>query len=227
MARAWVAVAPTSSRRIILSLILFGIAFGYVEAAVVVYLRQLGEPIRAGAGLPPSTIFPLTTIQQVGPQIRTLRIELGREAATLLMLAAAAWAVATDARRWLAAFSLAFGVWDLAFYGWLRVLIGWPESLRTWDLLFLLPVPWAAPVLAPVIVAGSLTFGGIWALIHTPKRVPVLSRALLIAGTAVLLAAFMWDWRYWLTGGMPRAFPWSLFVVGETLGVAGLVSALL
>ena len=35
-------------KRTFLALILFGIAFGYVEAAVVVYLRTIFVPIRAG-----------------------------------------------------------------------------------------------------------------------------------------------------------------------------------
>lgn len=228
-ARASVAVAPTgkSAQRAILSLTLFGIAFGYLEASVVVYLRQLSEPMRVHAGLPPGSIFPLTTVAQVGPMLRTLEIELGRELATLLMLAAAAWAAAGDWRRWLAGFSLAFGIWDLTFYGWLRVLIGWPASLGTWDLLFLLPVPWAAPVLAPAIVAASLAIGGAIALIRTPARVPALSRMLLLGGMIVLLVSFMWDWRHWVEGGMPREFPWAIFAAGEMLGVGGWILALL
>lgn len=218
-------VADTNSRRVILSLILFGIAFGYLEAAVVVYLRQIGAPVRAAAGLPPQQLFPLTTMEQLRPQMKTVQIELGREAATLLMLAAAAWAATSSPRRWLAAFSLAFGVWDLAFYVWLRVLIGWPDSLGDWDILFLLPVPWAAPVLAPVVVAASLAIGGAVALWRTPKRVPMLSRVLLACGMIVLLASFMWDWRYWLAGGMPRGFPWDIFALGEGLGIGGFALA--
>lgn len=218
--------ARTDNRRIILSLILFGIAFGYLEASVVVYLRQLGEPLRLAAGLKPHTLFPLVTLQQAQPQIKTLEIELGREASTLLMLATAAWAVAGSPRRWLAGFSLAFGVWDLAFYVWLKVLIGWPASLAEWDILFLLPVPWAAPVLAPSIVAASLAVGGAVGLTRTPDRVPWLSRSLLLAGMAILLTAFMWDWRHWLAGGMPREFPWTVFAAGELLGIAGFLTAL-
>jgi hypothetical protein len=146
---------------------------------------------------------------------------LAREAATLIMLAAVAWAVARNLRSWVAASALAFGVWDLAFYFWLRVMIGWPASLGTWDILFLLPVPWEAPVAAPAIVALSLAIGGAIALKRPPEMVPKLAWILLLAGAAVLLVSFMWDWRHWVQGGMPRGFPWTIFALGELIGIAG------
>lgn len=142
------------------------------------------------------------------------------------MLAAVGWAVADNARAWLAAFGLAFGVWDLAFYGWLWVMIGWPGSLHTWDLLFLVPVPWAAPVLAPVIVAASLAAGGCIALARMPRKVPKLAWALMLNGGAILLVSFMWDWRHWIAGGMPREFPWAVFTIGEGLGIAGFITSM-
>ena len=232
MARSWVdPEAAVNARfkplaRILLSLILFGVAFGFVEAAVVVYLRTLAQPIRAGAGLPASDIFPLLNVDAIGPVRRLVGIELAREGATLVMLATVAWAVAGNARAWLAAFGVAFGVWDLTFYAWLWVMIGWPTSLSTWDLLFLLPVPWAAPVLAPVIVAGSVAVGGAIALARLPERVSRFAWTLMLLGAVVLLVSFMWDWRYWVAGGMPRAFPWMIFAAGEILGMAGFVASL-
>ncbi|HEX5431623.1 MAG TPA: hypothetical protein VFW83_06635 [Bryobacteraceae bacterium] len=221
-----------SKTRAILSLILFGIAFGFVEAAVVVYLRDLAQPIRVRAGLPSADLFSLLRADQMGASLRLMRIEVVREGATLVMLAAAAWAAMGNlprpkAHTWLAGFSLAFGVWDLAFYGWLRVMIGWPASPYTWDLLFLLPVPWAGPVLAPVIIALSLAVGGALALAREPLRIPRFAWALLLGGAAVVLIAFMWDWRLWVAGGMPRAFPWDIFGIGECLGVAGFCLALM
>jgi hypothetical protein len=217
------AVAPTAK---ILSLILFGIAFGYVEASVVVYLRMLAEPIRQAAGLPLNDLFPLTRPEQLGPYLKIVRIEVVREAATLFMLVAVALAVARNFRTWLAAFSVAFGVWDLVFYASLKALIGWPASIFTWDLLFLLPVPWTGPVLAPSIVAATLTIGGIAGLIRTPERVPRISWALLVLGGAILLASFMWDWQSIVNGGVPGRFPWTVFAIGEAIGVAGLIHAI-
>jgi len=72
-----------------------------------------------------------------------LEIEHVREAATLALLAAVAIAVGKSADRSFAAFLIAFGVWDLSFYAFLKLLIHWPASLLTWDVLFLVPVPWA------------------------------------------------------------------------------------
>src|SRR5262249_30630289 len=141
------------------ALLLFGITFGYVEAAVVAYLRALYEPMhqRLYPDAAPDDLFPVIPLEELkaaGPEhTRRLLTELGREAATLLMLAAVALAVARNGRQWFAAFAIAFGLWDVFFYAFLRVLVGWPASLLDWDLLFLLPVPWVGPVLAPVLVS--------------------------------------------------------------------------
>lgn len=229
---AFQAAGFRSKLRAILSLILFGIAFGFVEAAVVVYLREISVPLRVRAGLSTSELFPLLRMDQLGPAVRLIWIELAREAATIVMLAAAAWAAIGNVQfprihTWLAGFALAFGVWDLAFYGWLWVMIGWPASPYTWDLLFLLPVPWAGPVLAPVIVASSLALGGALALAREPVRVPRSTWVLLLAGMAVLLLSFTWDWRRWMAGGIPRSFPWGVFALGEFLGILGFSLALI
>lgn len=213
--------SPRGFKSLHLPLILFGIAFGQVEAAVVIYLRTLAAPARARLGLPIGEPLPLFDPAQLGADHRLVYIELAREAATLIMLAAVAWAVARNIRGWLAAYALAFGVWDLAFYFWLRVMIGWPASLGTWDLLFLLPVPWAGPVAAPAIVALSLATGGAIALSRAPQKVPSAAWALMVAGVVVLLVSFMWDWHHWVAGGAPRGFPWAVFGVGEMLGIAG------
>lgn len=211
----------TALRRI-LGLILFGCAFGYLEASVVVYLRTIGEPVRIAAGYSSQNLFPLLRLDQLPPLLSTLlKIELGREAATLLMLATAAAAASRGFRDWLAAFVLAFGIWDLTFYFWLRVLIGWPASIFTWDLLFLVPVPWAAPVLAPVIVAATMAFFGTWMLAHEPQgRGSKFAGWLLAAGAVILFITFIWDWRGWMNGAMPTNFPWTIFGMGEA-GIIG------
>ena len=149
-------------RRAVAALFLFGISFGYLEAAVVVYLRAIYDPIRRqihperGA----NDLFPLITSQQLanaGPDNpRRLVIEIGREAATMLMLSAVALVFARNLQQWIAAFAIVFGVWDIAFYAFLRLMIYWPESLSTWDILFLIPLPWVGPVWAPVLVACTM-----------------------------------------------------------------------
>jgi hypothetical protein len=101
-------------KRTVLALLLFGTAFGYLEAAVVTYLRALHEPARQRfyPGRPPAELFPLLTLDQVRTaapcQMQTLAIEIGREAATIVMLAAVALAVARNAGDWAAAFVITF-----------------------------------------------------------------------------------------------------------------------
>lgn len=217
-------------RRALLALVLFGISFGYVEASVVVYLRVLYDPLRLKLhpGRGPGELFPLITPAQLaaagGEHTRLLLVELGREFSTLVMLAAAALAVAVNFRQWLAAFALAFGVWDLAFYGFLKVAIGWPASLFTWDILFLLPMPWVGPVIAPSIVALTMIAAGVASLARENVAKPVVVRPLewagFLLGALVIIVAFMWDWRNTSAGNWPNPFNWPLFWTGELIGCA-------
>jgi hypothetical protein len=142
------------------------------------------------------------------------------------MLVSIALAATRDARTWLAAFSLAFGAWDLAFYASLRIMTGWPASLGNWDLLFLLPVPWTGPVLAPSIVAASLVAGGILALMRQPPRVDRMAWMLLLAGGVIVFVSFIWEWRDVVAGSMPKNFPWMIFAAGELTGIAGFTRAM-
>src|SRR5690349_2988847 len=151
--------SKTQFWRTITGLVLFAIAFGYVEAAVVAYLRSIYTPLRAHF-YPPSSageLFPLLTLDQLralGPEhTARLNTELGREFATLLMLSSVALVAARKPREWIAAFVLCFGIWDITFYAFLKLLLNWPASLLTWDILFLLPVPWVGPVIAPILVS--------------------------------------------------------------------------
>jgi hypothetical protein len=227
---------PVGVRRTLLALLIFGISFGYVEAAVVVYLRALYEPLHEQfhPGHRTGDLFPLLTLEQLqasGPEpARWLAVELAREAATLLMLAAVALATARNFRQWLASFAIAFGVWDIFFYLSLKVMLQWPESPMTWDLLFLLPLPWAGPVLAPVVVALTLIAGGVltWTreAAGRPLRPSWFDWTNIVTGGVVLVVAFCWDYRNLLAGGAPGPFNWPLFVLGEGLGLLGLVNAL-
>ena len=218
-------------RRILAALFLFGISFGYVEAAVVAYLRALYDPIRAQfhPERAKGELFLLITpeqLQATGPENTSrLRIELAREAATLLMLAAAGLAVARTAQEWLAAFLIAFGVWDISFYGFLSLIIHWPASLLTWDILFLLPVPWVGPVLAPIVVSLSMILCGI-AVLRQKIWIRALHWLAIISGGFVVILAFCWDFRNTSTGGVPNPFNWPVFVAGEVIGLAGFFAAL-
>lgn len=215
--------------RAVAILLLFGTAFGYLEAAVVSDLRILHEPARQlfYPHRPTAELFPLLTVEQVraaGPeQQRTLFAEIGREAATMLMLAAVALAVAGNARQWTAAFAIAFGVWDIVFYASLKVLLGWPASLFTWDILFLIPVPWVGPVVAPVLVSVAMITAGIWCLWREAAGRPLrfgTGNALGVAlGALVIIVSFTLDYANILAGGMPQPFHWSVFGLGLGIGI--------
>lgn len=180
-------------RRIVVGLFLFGVSFGYVEAAVVIYLRALYEPLRQRLtpGRGSGDLFPLVDRDRMvaeAPETgRLLNVEVIREAATIVMLAAAAMLVAGERSLWLPAFSIAFGVWDISFYLFLKLWIDWPASLLTWDLLFLLPVPWASPVLAPVLVSLTIIGCGLTALYRPVYIGPRQWIGLILGGALVIL----------------------------------------
>jgi len=222
-------------KRTVFALFLFGTAFGYLEAAVVSYLRLLHEParLRFYPARPPGELFPLLTLDQLraaGPQqTQTLATEIGREAATLVMLAAIALAVARDAGEWAAALVVAFGVWDVTFYLFLKLLIDWPASLFTWDILFLIPVPWVGPVLAPVLVSLAMIFAGVWHLRREacgePVRIGIARWSCIWAGAAVIILAFALDYPNVMAAGLPRPFRWSIFGLGLVLGIGSYAGA--
>ena len=129
-------------------LILFVAAMAYLESAVVVYLRLIYYP--------EGFEFPLKIISG-----STIWIEVGREAATLIMLTSVGILSASTGPGRFAAVCFIFGVWDIFYYIWLWIFIGWPQSLLTWDLLFLIPAPWIGPVITPVLVSICLIIAGI------------------------------------------------------------------
>jgi hypothetical protein len=217
-----------SFKRAVAILLLFGTAFGYLEAAVVSYLRILHEPARRQVypNRPSAELFPLLTLEQVraaGPEQRnTLYAEVGREAATMVMLAAIALAVAGNARQWAAAFAIAFGVWDIVFYAGLKLLLGWPASLLAWDILFLIPVPWVGPVIAPLLVSIAMITAGIWCLWREaagrPLRIGLGNAVGVLLGAVVIVLSFTLDYRNIMAGGMPHTFHWGVFGLGMGLG---------
>ncbi|MEW6511559.1 MAG: hypothetical protein AB1428_11450 [Bacteroidota bacterium] len=197
-------------------LAVFGAAFAMVEASVVVYLRALYYPV--------GFTFPLKEIPR--PH---LAVELGREAATIVMLVAAGMITGTTAWSKFAGFLVAFGVWDILFYVWLKVLVDWPLSIVDWDILFLLPAPWIGPVIAPVSIAMLMVvLGADLALRESAGaafRPGVDSWVCGVGGTAVLLFSFMRDTDAGLRGAMPEPYRFELLVAGIVLYVVGYVLA--
>lgn len=136
---------------------LFGIAFGFIEAAVVYYLRQLLGISTAYSQ--PNTLFAGAAV--VG------KVEVAREVATILMLVGVALATSSTWKQKIGAFFITFSLWDLFYYVFLKVLSGWPTSLFSQDVYFLIPIPWIGPVIIPVVIFSVLLIVGIG--LYMPK----------------------------------------------------------
>jgi hypothetical protein len=207
----------SESRR--MTVVVYALAMAWVEAAVVYYLRTMIDRID------PHQPEPLPIIGGLGPA------ELVREAATLIMLLAVGILAGRTWRSRLGYAALAFGIWDIFYYVFLRVLCGWPHSLVDWDVLFLIPVPWWGPVLAPVSIAVLMIIWG--TLASGEASVPADdSRAwkawfLSVAGAVLALYLFMKDTLQASSGGvdavrqvLPTEFSWGWFAVAWLLMAA-------
>jgi hypothetical protein len=197
----------------VLLLVAFAIAMGYLEAAVVVYLRRLFYPEGFG--------FPLRGLSMpVGP------IEVGREAATVVMLVSLAWLAENTRRGRFATFLLLFGVWDITYYFWLWVVVGWPSSLLTWDILFLIPLDWTGPVLAPVLVSCLMVVTSLLYYVKqdAAEKVSIKRSDWLaaVAGALCIFASFTASYGSVSHGGAPSGFGWEIFSAGIALEVLGL-----
>jgi hypothetical protein len=191
----------------------FAIAMAWVEAACVFYLRALVDRIE------PYQVNPLPIHGALGS------VELWREAATLVMLATLGLLAGGTWRARVGYAAMAFGAWDIFYYAFLRVMTGWPKTLLDWDVLFLLPLPWWGPVLAPVSIAVVMILWGTLVTQSGDRASEARwSWALASVGIALALAIFMIDaWRALPHGRdavlqvLPTAFNWPLFVLALLL----------
>ena len=190
----------------------FAVAMAWVEAASVFYIRALVDRIE------PYQADPLPVNGALG------NVELWREAATLVMIATLGLLAGRTWRHRAGYAALAFGVWDVFYYVFLRAISGWPRALLDWDILFLLPLPWWGPVFAPVSIALVMI---VWGTLSTQLRDAATARwtwALGSVGIALALAVFMIDaWRALPDGRdavlqvLPTTFNWPLFLVALLL----------
>ena len=191
-------------------LLVWGVAFAYIEASVVVYLRALYYPN--------GFAFPV-----VIAETRMAVTELFRELATLIIIWAAASLAYERLQSRAAAFFMIFGIWDIFYYIFLKILLDWPESLSTWDLLFLLPLPWAGPVWAPVLVSIGIIYAGAVVLLHNAEGKPLyFGKRFVIAETvsaAIIILSFLIPGYSVITETIPAHFPWYLFWMGFVMGV--------
>lgn len=230
-AQVRVAPATASWKRVICALLVFGISFGYLEAAAVTYLHVIYGPSPQRPKGPAEPIELTMRLKAAGPANHArLATEMLRESATLIMLAALALAAGRSTEQWLAAFLIAFGASDIAYYAFLKALIGWPHSVLTWDVLFLLPVPWAAPVLAPVLVATSMIAAGVVMLWRNENgkalRLGWFQWAMTIAAALIMILSFTWDFRSVEAGRYPQTFHWLVLSFGGLTGMAGFLHGL-
>ena len=217
-------------KRKIISLIIFGIAMGFLEAAVVVYLRELYYP--------EGFAFPLKQMA-----IEELSIEYLREISTIVMLLSIGSIAGRNFYERLSYFLLSFGIWDIFYYVWLKVLLNWPPSLLTWDILFLIPVIWIGPVLAPLICAATMVAIAGCILYFQNRGHPVKIKPsawfILLTGAFIIFVTFIWDYTEIIIKGnymprlsslvndpdfqskianyIPTSYKWPLFFIGEFL----------
>jgi hypothetical protein len=151
---------------------IFAIAMAYLEATVVIYLRkifsitstyaQIVETRDIALNLGVIAFLKISSALKILSDSKILFIEIGREAATIIMLFVLAWLAGKKYREKLAFFLWSFAFWDIFYYFWLYVLIKWPPSILTVDVLFLIPCPWVAPVILPVTISVLMIGMATW-----------------------------------------------------------------
>jgi hypothetical protein len=216
--------------RTYITLGVFAIAMGFLEAIVVVYLRQIYYP--RGFDFP---------LKLLSPQM--LSVEWIREIATIIMLAAIGIISGKNNLQRLLLFLFTFAIWDIFYYVALKLFLDWPPSLLTWDLLFLIPLPWIGPVLAPVICSLTMILMAV-GLISIEKRgcevkIRLPEWGLIFSGSLVILWTYLIDYLriIFRSEGIcsgkkvlqqsidqfePEYFNWWLFAVGEILILSAL-----
>ncbi len=206
------------ARRLISRLIIvaiFGIAFAYIESAVVVYLREIFHP--------DGFDFPLNVFITDDFKVTLFFTEVGREAATLVLILTACTLFENNLRRRFAYFLFVFAIWDIFYYVWLKVLLGWPASIMDWDILFLIPLTWAAPVLAPVIVSLTLLLFALVILVLDFHNIYIRPGPLYwigFSGAALLVVVlFCHAGRFAAQPDYYRHFSWPGFAIAELAAV--------
>jgi hypothetical protein len=212
----------------------------FLESAVVVYLRALYYP--------EGFEFPLKMMNQ-----NIIITEIFREAATMIMILTIAIISVKSLISRFAVFIYVFAIWDIFYYIWLVLLLGWPHSFLTWDLLFLIPVTWVGPVVAPVINSLTMILLAVIILIYRKNdetfRLVFLEWALLITGSFLMIyvytrpyISYMLD-RYpisrmilfqqdnnllsYAENFRPVTFSWGLFLAGQFLFLWSIINIMI
>lgn len=217
-----------------LPLLIFSVAMGFLEAIVVVYIRELYYP--------EGFTFPLKELPAW-----LIGIEWIREISTLLMLGSVAWISGKSFLKRLGSFLFLFGVWDIIYYVALKLFLDWPDSLLTWDILFLIPITWVGPVLAPIICSLIMILMAIifdfFEIKNRIKHIKTWELMLLFTGAAFIYYTFTVDFgmiliegdflknittlanniefQQIITSWTPEKFSWGIFGAGIIIILIG------
>ncbi|MDH4238842.1 MAG: hypothetical protein OEW48_04710 [Phycisphaerae bacterium] len=219
----------TTITRFIIAVI-FSIAFAYIESAVVVYLRVIFHP--------DGFTFPLSNVDSILQNKAILLTEIGREAATIVLIFTGAWLFGRNLRQRFAYFLTIFAVWDIFYYVWLKVLSAclkaipdWPQSIMDWDILFLIPIAWAGPVVAPVLVSIILLVFAMIILYRDccgrPVRASRIDWIGFIAAAVVITVSFCIPGPHIADPDFQSHFYWPIFAAGLLAAIALFVKCLL
>ncbi len=220
----------------IIAIFVFSAAMAFLESAVVVYLRAMFYP--------EGFAFPM---KDIGNHLAGT--EVIREFATVIMLISVSYLAGKNAIQRFAYFIISFALWDIFYYVFLKLLIDWPLSLLEWDVLFLLPVTWTGPVIAPLICSSLMILLGLLILISSNRSIKKypgkIEWILLISGSVIVITSYTLDYilflheNYswfdvlifsWLSDAtrlslqyIPDRFNWSIFLTGIVLITTGIL----
>ncbi len=223
-----------NKNRTFLWLLIFAISMGFFESSIVVYLRELYYP--------EGFSFPLSTIDS-----KIAGTEFLREFFSLVMIVSVAALAKRDFYGRFANFLFIFAIWDIFYYIFLKIILGWPASFATWDILFLIPVPWSSPVIAPIII--SLIMLTLSFVIyhfqgkHITFEIKAREWLILVGGAVIIFISFVLDYlRFFLAHYnnleqigfqkklenltreyQPDSFNWPVYILGILVLILSIV----
>ena len=229
-----------SVKQTIIWVLIFSVAMGFFENAVVIYLREIVYP--------DGFSFPLRPISD-----DLIKTELLREASTLIMIFSIGVIAGRTLTERFAYFLFSFAIWDIFYYVFLKLMLDWPESLLSWDILFLIPITWTGPVITPVMVSFTMILFALVIIYHSSRNLEKLNKIVflnprewlvIIFGAFLVFLSFIWDYSRFLLQHftlhevfvsknqealreitntyIPLSFNWWVFIAGEVALLIGI-----